>query len=188
MNIKSVQSPSFKAYIPVTYYAKDPKSGDFLRVMKPENMRKCQSFVVRNLNGTAKKMENKKFIEFYSSFDKDYRNRSEVRSFYDSDNARVFMITGKDIDAVQQMAKPIGIAKGESMDRTGQSKSFESKYASHDYAKKVKSFLRMNCKQVQTEDGDKLSLRVYFDPKYKKDGTLKGFEFINARMISDREK
>lgn len=187
MNVKGVQNPSFKAYVPVTYYAKNPADGKYCRVMKPENVKKCQSFVVRNLNGTAKNMKNQQFVDFYSQFDSDYRNRPEVRSVYDNDSARVFVITGNDVDAVTQFAKPIGKAKGESIDRTGHSSSFETKLATNDYFRQIKYFLRNSCRQIKDSDGNKLTLRVFFDPKYKKDGTLKGFEFVNARMISDGE-
>lgn len=185
MTINSVQNPSFKAYMPITYYAKNPVNDKYVRVVKPENIKKCQSFVVRNLNGTAKNMKNDKFVDFYSHYDKDYRNQKTVRSVYDYDNATVFIITGKDTEAVSKMAKPIGIAKGESIDKTGRSSSFETHLAAKDYFKQIKSFLKYSCKQVKNDKGEKLSLRVYFDPKYKKDGTLKKFEFVNARMVTE---
>lgn len=187
MKIKSVQNPSFKAYIPVTYYAKNPANDKYVRVMKPQNIKKCQSFVVRNLNGTAKNMKNDDFVDFYSSYDRDYKNQKTVRSVYDYDNSTVIMISGKDTDAVSNMAKPIGIAKGESIDRTGRSNSFETQLATRDYFNQIKSFLKYSCKQVKNDKGEKLSLRVYFDPKYKKDGTLKDFKFVNARMVTESE-
>lgn len=185
MNVKGVQSPSFKAYVPVTYYAKNPADGKYCRVMKPENVKKCQSFVVRNLNGTAKNMKNEQFVDFYSKFDSDYSKRPEVRTVYDYDKARAFIITGNDVDAISNFAKPIGIAKGESIDRTGHSSSLETHLAAKDYFSQVKYFLRNSCKQVKDPNGNKLALRMYYDPQYKKDGTLKGFKFVNARMIAD---
>lgn len=188
MRINSVQNPSFKAYIPVTYYAKNPANDKYVRVFKPQNIKKCQSFVVRNLNGTAKNMRNDDFVDFYSQFDKDYREQKTVRSVYDNENAAVIMITGRDVNAVTNMAKPIGIAKSEAIERTGSPDSAETEFATKDYFEQIKSFLKYSCKQVKNNYGEKLSLRVYFDPKYKKDGTLKGFDFVNARMVSENEQ
>ena len=180
MNVKSVQSPSFKAYIPVVYYAKVQDSEEYERITNPEYMKKCQSFVVRNLNGTAKNMANDSFVKGYSKYDSDYRAVPHVSTYYDNDNARVLMVTGRDTDAVTQMAKPIGLAKGEAKDKTGVARSFESQIATRDYFHQLKAFLSSSCKQVQTPDGDKLALKVYFDPKYKKDGTIAKFNYVKA--------
>ena len=65
MNINSISSISFKGYVPVRYMAKNPKNDKYVPVIKNENIRKCQSFVVRNLNGTAKNMRNDDFVNFY---------------------------------------------------------------------------------------------------------------------------
>ena len=183
MAINSVHNLSFKAYVPVVFYAKNPENGKYSRVMKPENVKKCQSFVVRNLNGTAKNIKNDEFVTMYSSFDKDYKSVREVRSVYDYDNARVLMVTGRDVDAVTQMAKPIGKAKSESIDRTGRSSSFETRLATNDYYRQIKSFLRKSCRAVKSESGSKLALQVYFDPKYKKDGQLKAFDYVGSRFV-----
>lgn len=180
MSIKSVQSPAFKAYVPVVYYAKAQGSDTYERVTSPESMRRCQSFVVRNLNGTAKNMANDSFVKGYSKYDSDYRAVPHVTSYYDYDNARVLMITGKDTDAVTQMAKPIGVAKGDAKDRTGVARSFESQLATRDYFHQLKAFLRSSCRQVHTPDGENLALKVFFDPKYKKDGTVAKFNYAKA--------
>ncbi len=180
MSVKSVQSPSFKAYVPVFFYVKDKDTDTYDRVTSPQAMRKCQSFVVRNLNGTAKNMANDSFVKGYSKYDSDYKKNSQVASYYDYDNAMVLMITGKDADSVKQMAKPIGIAKGDAKDKTGVARSFESKMATKDYFRQLKSFLRTSCKQVHTEDGENLALKVFFNPKYKKDGSVAKFNYEKA--------
>ena len=187
MSIKSVHSPSFKAYIPVFFYAKNPENDKYSRVMKPENIKKCQSFVVRNLNSTAKNIKNDEFVKMYSQFDNDYRQVPAVRSVYDFDSARVLMVTGRDVDSVTKMAKPIGKAKSESIDRTGRSSSFETRLATSDYFRQIKSFLRNSCSPVKSQDGRNIALKVYFDPQYKKDGQLKGFKYVGARMFSEGE-
>lgn len=187
MSIKSVQSPAFKAYVPVTYYIKDKETGEYDRVTSPEMMKKCQSFVIRNLNGTAKNMACERFVNGYSKQDSDYRNDKRASSYYDYDRARVLMVTGKDVDAVKQMAKPIGIAKGEAVDKTGKAKSFESRLASRDYFKQLKSFLRTSCKQVHNKNGENLALRVYFDPKLKRDGTIAKLNYDCALFVKNDE-
>ena len=37
--ISSVQSPSFKAYVPVEFYAKNPRNGEYVPVLKKENIK-----------------------------------------------------------------------------------------------------------------------------------------------------
>lgn len=187
MSIKSVQSPAFKAYVPVTYYIKDNETGEYDRVTRPEIMKKCQSFVIRNLNGTAKNMACDRFVNGYSKYDSDYRNDKRATSYYDNENARVLMVTGKDVDAVKQMAKPIGIAKGEAIDRTGKSKSFESRMATRDYFKQLKSFLRTSCRQVHNQNGENLALRVYFIPKYKRDGSISKLNYDCALFTKNAD-
>ena len=187
MKINSVQSPSFKAFVPITYYAKNPVDDKYVRVMKPENIKKCQSFVVRNLNGTAKSNKNDAFVDNYAYYDSDYRRLRAVRSVYDYDSAKSYIITGKDVDTVTNLAKPIGMAKSESIERTGRANSFEAKLATNDYFKKIRDFLRYTCRQVRNQEGEKLSMNVYFDPKYKRDGSLKGFDYVGMKMVKEGE-
>ncbi len=186
MNINNIKTPSFKAYIPVTYYAKHPDKNEYVPIVKNENIKKCQGFVVRNLNGTAKNLKNDKFIKFYRDYDSDYRRNPKVMSVYDKDSPLVYMVTGRDVDVVKNMAKPVGIAKGQSIDRCGRSKSFESANAAKNYFSNVKSFLRSSCRRLKSNDGQNLSLRVYFDPKYGvRSQKLQGFDFVNAIFVKE---
>ena len=63
-------SPNFGASIPVYYYAKD-KAGKVWRVMKPENIKKCNSYIIRNLTGSLKN-KNETLINLYKRFDSEY--------------------------------------------------------------------------------------------------------------------
>lgn len=185
--IKGVQQVSFRGYIPVHYYAKNPENGKYVPVIKDENIKKCQSFVVRNLNGTAKNMRNDEFVNFYRSYDSDYRKNPQVHSVYDRDNPVVYMVSGDDVDVVKEFAKPIGRAKGEAIDKLGHSKSFEAKAASKDFFRNVKYFLKTKCRRLKSKDNKNLSLRVYFDPKYNRKDNLVGFDFVNARFIEEEK-
>ncbi|MCD7739834.1 MAG: hypothetical protein LUH11_00590 [Candidatus Gastranaerophilales bacterium] len=86
------------------------------------------------------------------------------------------------------MAKPVGIAKSDSIDKIGSSKSFESSIAAKQYFSNVKSFLKNSCQRIKDKDGNNLSLYVYLDPKYKKTGELKGFKPTNAEFIKEEKK
>lgn len=186
MSINNINNMSFKAYIPVTYYAKHPEKNEYVQIVKDENIKKCQGFVVRNLNGTAKNLKNDEFIKFYSGHDSDYRRTPKVMSVYDKDSPQVYMVTGNDVDVVKNMAKPVGIAKGQSIDRCGRSKTFESANAAKNYFSNVKSFLRNGCKRIKSNEGKNLSLRVYFDPKYGvRNKKLQGFDFVNAIFVKE---
>ena len=185
MNVNSVSSVSFKAYIPVKYMAKNDITGDYMPVIDNSNIRKCQSFVVRNLNGTAKNMKNDNFVKFYKAHDKDYARIPFVHSVYDDKSPVVYMVTGSDTDVVKQLAKPVGKAKGEAVGAIGRADSFESHLASRNYFKNVKTFLNRSCRRVKTPDGQPLSLVVYFQPKYKKNNELKGFDFVTAKFVID---
>lgn len=186
MNINSIKTPAFKAYIPVKYYAKHPDKDEYVQVVNNENIKKCHSFVVRNLNGTAKNQKNDEFVKFYRDYDSDYRRIPKVMSVYDKDYPQVYMVTGKDVDIAKNMAKPVGIAKGYSIDRCGTSRTFESANAAKNYFSNVKNFLRNSCRQLKTDDNEKLSLRVYFNPKYGvRSQKLQGFDFVNAIFVKE---
>jgi len=185
VKMKSVQKISFNGYVPIGYYAKNPETNRYSRVVRDENIRKCQSFIVRNLNGTAKNMKDEGFVDFYKSYDRDYVNNPSVRSVYDKNRPVVYLVTGEDVNYVDKLAKPIGIAKGEAMDRYGSSKSFESASASNSFFRSVKAFFNNECQRLKSNDGQNLSLKVYFDPKYNKKNKLVGFNFVNARFVNE---
>lgn len=184
--INSISSqPSFKSYIPVTYYAKHPKTGKYVPVLKKENLRKCHGFIVRNLNGTAKSSYNKEFVDFYKFYDKDYAKFPQVQSVYDNESPVIYMVTGKDVDAIKQLAKPVGIAKSESVAETGNSKSYKSKNAADVFFHEVKYLISHNFKRVKSHAGHDLSLKVFFSPKYNKKNKLVAFNFEDAMLVKD---
>ena len=185
MSINSLSSVSFKAYIPVRYYAKHPTKDGYVPVVKNENLRKCHGFLVRNLNGTAKSKTDLDFVNIYRRYDSDYNNVRAVHSVYNMDIPIVYMVTGKDVDIVNQMAKPVGMAKGRSMDVFGHSKSLEAGIASKVFQLNIRQFIEHNCKPVKTKDTNQpLELKMYFNPVYKKkSGDLKGFEFVGAQFV-----
>ena len=183
-------SVSFKGYVPVVFYAKNPSNDKYVPVLKNENLRKCQSFVVRNLNSTAKNNKDDGFVRFYADNDPDYVSRNEVHSVYRQKGPMLYMVSGSDVDKVREFAKPVGIAKADSIEALGHTKSFEVREAAHNYINSVYSFLKNTCKQLRTKDGsEKLVLCLFFDPKYKKrTGKLSGFEFSSAKFVTQDSK
>ena len=190
--ISSVQTPSFKGYVPIQFYAKNPANGKYGPVQKRENIKRCQGFVVRNLNGTAKTNKNEDFVNFYKQYDKYYKTVPIVHSVYDHENPIVYMVTGSDVDKVREMAKPIGKAKADSLDTFGHTKAFEVAQAGRDYYREVQHFIKHSCNCLKSDDGQNLMLRVYFDPVYgkrgKQKGKLQGFDFVHARFIKNPQK
>ena len=166
--ISSVQSPSFKGYVPVQFYAKNPANGKYGPVQKMENIKRCQGFVVRNLNGTAKNNKNEEFVKWYKQYDKDYASLPQVHSVYDHEHPIVYMVTGSDVDTVREMAKPIGRAKSDSIDEFGHAHSFEVYQTGHEFYRNVQRFIKNTCRRLKSPEKDDLTLRVFFDPVYGK--------------------
>lgn len=171
---------NFTGYVPVYHYAKNPANGKYTPVLKKPNIKKCQSFVVRNLNGSAKNMKNDAFVKFYEKYDDDYRNCRKVKSIYDNDSPTVYLLTGRDAENADLMAKPIGRAKGKAKAETGKSDSVESKNACNRYYDDIKDYIKNSCKRLKNAKGQDLSLHLFYEPKYNKKQEIKGFKFVNA--------
>ena len=183
--MESVSNCSFKGYIPVQYYAKHPTKDKFVPIIKRENIKKCNGFVVRNLNRTAKSNRNPSFVNQYKSQDRDYRSLPVVKSIYDDETPTVFLVTGKDVDEINKLAKPVGIAKREAMGAIGNSHSFESKKAAKDYFKNAKNFIFKHCNRIKNNEGKALTMQVYFNPVYNKKQELKGFDYIKTSFVEN---
>ena len=179
---------SFTGYIPVRFFARHPNTGKFVPVLKEENVRKCQSFVIRNLNGTAKNIKNDEFVSFYKSIDKDYSRVKAARSIYDTDKPIVHMVTGSDVDHIDNMAKEMRIRKFDAYEATGETNSSEAKLANKDFYNRTRKYLKHVCRRIKKPDGQDATLQVFFEPKYtKKEHKLKGFEYYDARIVKSNE-
>ena len=176
---------NFQGYIPVRYYAKEQGQEKAHRITSKENIKKCQGYIVRNLNGTLKE-QNKDFINFYRAQDGDYQKYPTVRSYYADNNLDVFLITGHDADKVGEMAKPIGIARSEAKYRTGKANSYESRNASKNFFSNVESYLQGYCKRVKGKNGEKLVLNVLFEPIYNKNNEFKKFKYLEAKFTCEK--
>jgi len=177
-----VSNISFKGYVPVRYFAYYDKAGKYVPVLKKENIRKCNRFVVSNLNGTLKTGKNDEFVKYYKKYDSDYRKNNRVCSVYDIDKPVVYIVSGNDSDVVTRIGKEIGPVKREAIEKNGNTKTAEVKNVVWNYFKEVKNFLRNNCRRLKSQDNKNLELNVYFNPKYTRNNTLKKFEFEKAKF------
>ena len=176
---------SFGNYIPVIFYARNPLTKQFNLIHDKEDIRKCQSFVVRNLNHTAKNMKNDEFVKRFKEIDKDYEKNSVVRSIYDTEKPAVYMVTGNDTNRVNEMGKELRVKKNEAREREGKAYGYSHNRINREYFEKTRHFLKHICKRVQNENGEKLTLEVFFEPKYtKKEHKFIGYEYKGSRYTT----
>ena len=194
-----IQNVSFKGVMPVEFYAKNPSNNKYVPVVKPENVKKCQSFVIRNLNGSITSNSNVDFIREYLKQDKDFAKCPVARTVYDKEVPvvtttkngvpyYVYLVTGSHTDTVDKLGKELGKVKADVFERTGKRDGFEVKEAQKNYFKELKNFVFKQCPRVKNEFGDKTIMRVFFDPKYDKNGKLKNFIYKDVMFYGENER
>lgn len=194
----NTQNISFVGCIPMEFYAKYQKTGTYVPIVKPENVRKCQNFVVRNLNNTAGSNQNDKFVREYKKIDKDYAKVQNARSVYDKDAPIIktineelpfysYLITGKDADELNDMGQQLGYRKKEIYDKTGSKNNSEVKKANRNYKYKIKNFIYNLCKRVKDENQNELIMQVYFTPKLNKKGEVTKFNYDKVTFYPQKE-
>lgn len=170
---------SFKGYIPVKCYARNEgEQGNFRRVSDEGYLRGCQNVIVRNLNNTSPKEKNEDFVDFYKSHDKDYRALTHVNSVFSSEEPVFYLVSGRDTNAVYYEKQRIANAY-----KYGPRTVYKAK---ENYFKNIFKFMSDECKRLRTEDGDELTLKVFFEAKRNKKGVHKGevngFKIVNAQF------
>ena len=196
--INSVSSnkynPSFGAGYHMYFYATDGS-----RIISEQNMKKCLHYVEAHLNGSKRvKVHNQdlintmKFGQILPSGkrlggDKDYFYYPKIRAVFDKEKTKsegfINVLTGKDVDVVNKTyGKPIGKAKRMSIEKTGSSRSFETLDAVSRYAKNAPEYAEQ---QAVYRDGKRMAFGVCFEPQYKKNGELKGFQFHHAGFFPE---
>lgn len=182
------QNISFKGCIPVEFYAKYQKTGAYVPVVKPENVKKCQNFVIRNLNHTAGSNQNDEFIREYKKIDKDYAREQKARGVYNGSAPVIksihdklpfysYIITGKDANSVEAFGELYGHQKKEIFDRTGTNNNAETQDINRNYRNKIIDFINSFYKRVKDENKNELVMQVYFTPKFNKKGEITKFNY-----------
>ena len=194
MNINFVSQQSFKSYVPVVLYARRNEDEQFKRVYysKDNNyLSRCQKQVIRTLNGTHKN-PNKMFLDFYRFFDKQYVEHPEARSVYDNKNSLVYLVTGFDVKALDNISREIGIAKSQEKAKNPNSKGkLQSSHISsvaNEYFRKVYTYLANYSRRLKSEQGDPLIMKVYLDAKCDKKNNIKEFSIAGAKLVNDNER
>lgn len=189
MNNQINSTTNFGAATHVYFYTTDGK-----RIVSDENIRKCQGYLVRQLNRAKNLKEvNNELIDTFkydskrNIGDADYVAMPVVRSVYEHAKERmkgfVNLITGKDTEYVNELGKEIGIAKRTAKERTGNTKSFETSYFVDRYNKNAPEFAD---KKGIYKDGKRQAFGIIFEPQYKKNGELKGFKYNRCGYFDEK--
>ena len=186
MKINNINSTSFKAYIPVRIYMRSNPNEEFFPA-NPNNAKKCNRYLVNKLNNPKEVNDiNAKFVEYYSSYDKDYAEVPYVHSKYDKYLPYVTLISGKNARDVDNFGKKIGIAKGSSKKMFGHTKSQEVRVATQNYYNDIRENLQESFPPVTDKDNNPLNLYAFFDNvKYDKDGKIKQYDFVGAELSKE---
>ena len=183
MSINSVSPVSFKSYVPVYHKAKNPKTGEFELITSQDQIRKCQRFVVSNLNHSGFNKKDSSFVSMFAAKDPDYRYLNVVQSVYDDKLPVVHMATGKDVDIIKNYAKNVGRAKSDALYAYGTTKTYETSRVTTDYFKTAKRYLFNSARRIKSQEGDRQALTVYFEPKFKRNGDFKEYQYVGADFI-----
>lgn len=177
-------SVNFRSATHVYFFTSDGK-----RIISDKNMRTCERYLVRQLNGAKNlKLKNHELVDTFKydkrQFvgDRDYSFIPKVRSVYNKAKGYVNIITGKDVRVIDEWGKRIGQAKALSKERTGTTKSFETSDAVKRYNRNAIKFAN---EHGIYKDGKRQAFGVIFDPKYNRKGELKGFEYNRSGYFDE---
>lgn len=179
---------SFGSATNVYFYTTEGK-----RILNDDNIRKCERYVVRNLNCSNNiKNRNYDLVRTFETDrkhgvqDVDYLFNHVARSFYsfvkNKSAGFVTLLSGKDARDVSEVAKGIGISKSIAKDITGQTKSFETSYNSKLYRLAAEDAMLNN---GVYKNGERQAFGVQFKPVYKRNGELKKFEYVRSGYFDE---
>lgn len=188
---------SFTGCIPVEFYAKHPITKKYVPIVKKDNVEKCRSFVVRNLNRSLKpENQNEIFINAYKAYDKDYVKNPVVRSYFDTFEPIpktahepaprfIYLFTGDDVNAINKLGKELGKEKIEIFEATGEKNNSAVKQARKRFRIGLNDLINKICPRVKDDRDNNVVMRVFFEPKYNKKGNLDKFIFQDVFFDKD---
>lgn len=194
-----MQNISFGGCIPVQFYAKHPITKKYVPIVQEKNIKKCQRFVVRNLNQTlSESSQNKIFINAYKAIDSDYAKTPVVRSHYDKNaimpkNAKepapkcIYLFSGKDVDCIKKLGRELGKEKSDIFELTGEKNNPTIQQAKKRYQQGIMDLIEKICPRVNDGKGNPYTMRILFTPQYNKKGNLKGFKFQDVFFDYDKK-
>ena len=193
------QPTNFKSTFPVVHWIAET-GGSYAPESRLNLVRKLQSKIVRALNKqldkTTKEMNvaEQNLRAYIGRCDIDYRNQSQVRSFYNRAEANMegtspvaYMITGKDIEPFEEeLAKDIGIAKKEGIKNLNTPYSPDAKSAIDLYNSQGLNYVNAPERRIKDKNSGKTYvLHTKFEIIRNKLGKVKGFKFIDARFLPE---
>ena len=184
MKISASNNKAFGASIPIYYYAKGA-NGKVSRVYKKENLKKCHSYIIRNLTGSKKEIDTN-LVNNFKRFDSAYKSSNRVRSLYDDPNGVVYLVTGnKDCNQIKEWASTLGQTKQESLEIAKTTDTFEVKEAARAFFKKALEYVKNPMIRKKNQQGNLMFIKALFDAEYKKNGEIKGFNFSKILFCSE---
>lgn len=171
-------------------------TNDGKRIVSDENMSKCLHYVEAQLNRSKRyKEHNMDLIDTFRSGQKDATGRrigGDADYFYnpkiravlkrakDRVEGFVRIVTGRDVDVVnEEYGSAIGRAKRISRERTGSTRgTFET-------ANAVDRYYDNGIKYADRRNTSGRAFGVVFTPVFKKDGTVKRFEYSRSGYFKD---
>mgnify|MGYP004732883573 FL=1 len=181
MNNNPTSSLNFKSASHVYFFTSDGK-----RLVDDKNIRKCERYLVRQLNGAKNlKTKNKDLYDTFKKGDKDYTAYSIARSFYEYHKrqykAIISIITGKNVAEVNIHAKRIGEAKSASK---GSDNSYETLQAIRRYNDEATKIVREN---GIYQGKKRQAFGIIFEPQYKQDGELKELKYVRSAWFDENK-
>ena len=159
--------------------------------MNEKSLKNCGGQLVRNLNGTLKKLTLPEFVDLYKAQDKDYRELPKVCTIYDRRSPNTTLISGSDAEKIEENRQKIKLNIYQSKEKYGDYNAFEAKTAKRNYILEAKRYLKSHSTPLKADNGENLTLEAYFKPQYytkgAKKGELKGFSYVNAKFLKDTE-
>ena len=153
------------------------------RIVSPENIEKCERYLVRHLNGAKNlKVRNKDLVDTFKGVDSEYASNPICRSFYEQAKGLVSIITGKDKKLMDNWGKEIGKAKRRAKEITGSTRSFETKYATDRYNNRGGELVQNN---GIYRNGERQAFGICFEPVLNKKGELKEFKYVRSAWFNE---
>ncbi len=179
---------SFGSATNVYFYTTDGK-----RILSDENIRKCERYVLKHINYANKPKERNINLVSTLEYDRkanvrdiDYSFMHVARSFYKFVKSQsagfVTLITGNDVNIVNQEAKKIGKAKHIAKDITGGTQSFETSYSTGLYLSAAE---KISERRGIYRNGARQAFGVLFNPILNKNGKLKKFEYVRSGYFDE---
>ena len=190
---------NFKSAYPVVHWVAEANSS-YAPISNLKLVRKLQGKIIRILNkplydsNKTMNLAEQNLRAYTGRCDIDYRNKPEVRSFYNRTEANIdgtspvaYIISGKDIEPFEEkLAKSIGIAKKEGVKNLKTPYSPEAKNAIEIYNTMGLNYVNNSEIRIKDKKGLTYTLHTKFEIVRNKLGKIKDYRFVDARFLPEK--